>query len=140
MDLGETVGKFCFLQRSPTNSCSSGRAKTAHAAYVVQRAGRNATARRLFAAPAPARWTLEHSLATPPIPSSPFLPAIVPALPRPIPTPPRLPPSPSSHRRPSRATVLRRTAPGRSPPLWRPQGVRQNARKVCIASNFNFFA
>ena len=42
-----------------------------------------------------------------------FHPATVPALPRPIPALPLLPPSPSSHRRPSRAAVLRRTAPAR---------------------------
>ena len=44
-------------------------------------------------------------------------PATVPALPRPIPAPRRPPPPPSSHRRPSRATVLRRAVRGRSLPL-----------------------
>ena len=51
---------------------SSEGTKTVRATYLVQRAGQNAIARRLFAASAPARWTLKRSLATPPIPCPPL--------------------------------------------------------------------
>uniref|UniRef100_A0A8R7TQX6 Uncharacterized protein n=1 Tax=Triticum urartu TaxID=4572 RepID=A0A8R7TQX6_TRIUA len=59
----------CFLRARYRFGCSSGGAKTC-GAYLVQCTGRNTIARRLFAAPAPVRWTLERSLATPPTPSN----------------------------------------------------------------------